>query len=375
MHDCYCFHHFCTVIIYIYSLYNYITHKVSARWGAPLRPANLSGRAISTVGGLDEEEEPNKTFCLPFVAKGEPLKTLSLHCLLAAVRSAHFSVAPFLGTIQFFPLTLQCAEHWIFSKWFSLALFPGFWLAPLWISSIFFLALQCAEHWFIVGLTLSSTRVSCLGRVLTSRFCGCLSTPVDNFPAWLHVSKNLDLDFHFHQFCDCEIFLWVGTTVTATKRRALQRQRSLARKQCFLHRSCLKIFHLTGLKRLVRILSGHHSRDPLLICRIKAAMASMVPPEKESWKCMRCRKVNKFSADYCPKCSRPWQEVIDRHFVDPRNAPPKSPRRQKAMPWVSKKSNFTHLSDFFYFTVIYCKFVGRQMKLVNTFTFHLNMWF
>ena len=206
MHDCYCFHHFCTVIIYIYSLYNYITHKVSARWGAPLRPANLSGRAISTVGGLDEEEEPNKTFCLPFVAKGEPLKTLSLHCLLAAVRSAHFSVAPFLGTIQFFPLTLQCAEHWIFSKWFSLALFPGFWLAPLWISSFFFLALQCAEHWFIVGLTLSSTRVSCLGRVLTSRFCGCLSTPVDNFPAWLHVSKNLDLDFHFHQFCDCEIF-------------------------------------------------------------------------------------------------------------------------------------------------------------------------
>ena len=119
--------------------------------------------------------------------------------------------------------------------------------------------------------------------------------------------------------------------MTATKRRALQRQRSLARKQCFLHPTCLRIFHLTGLKRLVRILSGHHSRDPLLICRIKAAMASMVLPEKESWKCMRCRKVNKFSADYCPKRSRPWQEVIDRHFVGPRNAPPKSPRRQKAM--------------------------------------------
>ena len=59
----------------------------------------------------------------------------------------------------------------------------------------------------------------------------------------------------------------------------------------------------------------------------------MVPPEKEPWKCFHCRKINKFSANYCPKCSRPWQEVIDRSYVDPRNVPPqgsrpKSPRRQ-----------------------------------------------
>ena len=88
-----------------------------------------------------------------------------------------------------------------------------------------------------------------------------------------------------------------------------------------------------GLKRIAKVLNAHHSRDPLLICRIRAAMASMVPPEKESWKCFHCRKINKFSANYCPKCSRPWQEVIDRSYVDPRNVPPqgsrpKSPRRQ-----------------------------------------------
>ena len=57
-------------------------------------------------------------------------------------------------------------------------------------------------------------------------------------------------------------------------------------------------------------------------------MANMIPPEKESWKCSSCRKINKFRANYCPKCSRPWQEVIDRQFVDPRNLAPKSPRRQ-----------------------------------------------
>ena len=41
----------------------------------------------------------------------------------------------------------------------------------------------------------------------------------------------------------------------------------------------------------------------------------------------------------------------------------------------SRKRVILHILVIYYFTVIYCKFVGTQMKLVNTFTFHLNMWF
>ena len=40
-----------------------------------------------------------------------------------------------------------------------------------------------------------------------------------------------------------------------------------------------------------------------------------------------------------------------------------------------RKRVILHILVIYYFTVIYCKFVGTQMKLVNTFTFHLNMWF
>ena len=39
----------------------------------------------------------------------------------------------------------------------------------------------------------------------------------------------------------------------------------------------------------------------------------------------------------------------------------------------SRKRVILHILVIYYFTVIYCKFVGTQMKLVNTFTFHLNM--
>jgi len=39
----------------------------------------------------------------------------------------------------------------------------------------------------------------------------------------------------------------------------------------------------------------------------------------------------------------------------------------------SRKRVILHILVIYYFTVIYCKFVGMQMKLVNTFTFHLNM--
>ena len=39
----------------------------------------------------------------------------------------------------------------------------------------------------------------------------------------------------------------------------------------------------------------------------------------------------------------------------------------------SRKRVILHILVIYYFTVIYCKFVGTQMKLVNTFTCHLNM--
>eukprot|EP00435_Cladocopium_sp_Y103_P035919 s36_g9.t1 len=57
-------------------------------------------------------------------------------------------------------------------------------------------------------------------------------------------------------------------------------------------------------------------------------MTSAVPPERESWKCSRCRKINKYSANNCPKCGRYWQSVIDHSFVDPRNRS-ESPRGRR----------------------------------------------
>eukprot|EP00435_Cladocopium_sp_Y103_P070986 s444_g36.t1 len=57
-------------------------------------------------------------------------------------------------------------------------------------------------------------------------------------------------------------------------------------------------------------------------------MAAAVPPERESWTCGRCRKINKYSANNCPKCGRYWQNVIDHNFVDPRNRS-KSPRGRR----------------------------------------------
>ena len=122
--------------------------------------------------------------------------------------------------------------------------------------------------------------------------------------------------------------LFFRTTVSATKRRALRRQRSVARQRWHLHRTGQRILLPSGLKRVLRILSSHHSKDHRFIARIQAAMTS-IPQSKESWKCMSCRRVNKFSADYCPKCSRPWQEVMDRSFVDPRNLQAQSPRGQR----------------------------------------------
>ena len=68
-----------------------------------------------------------------------------------------------------------------------------------------------------------------------------------------------------------------------------------------------------GLLRIKNTLSQHHSRDPALIRRIVAEMASQKLP---AWKCLNCRRMVKGNDAFCPACGQHWEVCMDRYHQD-----------------------------------------------------------
>ena len=78
----------------------------------------------------------------------------------------------------------------------------------------------------------------------------------------------------------------VFPTITPSKRRSLRRGRATARRQWFLFAEGLILLNQDQLQRIYIKLARHHSFDPKLLTRIKAAMGlqpckSVRPPQQE----------------------------------------------------------------------------------------------
>ena len=102
----------------------------------------------------------------------------------------------------------------------------------------------------------------------------------------------------------------LGTTATATVRRAERRRRAQARLAWFLHKKGVVILSHRQLARIHHLLRLHHSRDSGFLRAIIAAMSDNAP-----WRCISCKQLRKHTATYCQICQLPWQQAIDRTYV------------------------------------------------------------
>ena len=121
------------------------------------------------------------------------------------------------------------------------------------------------------------------------------------------------------------LFLNFLDTITPSQRRSTRRKRAVARFRWHLHRTGLQILTIDQLSLLRTILSAHHSRDPLLLRRIRAEMANM-QQENAGWKCKYCKKLRAKNAWFCDLCGTAWEDCIE--YSKPRTSQSRSSSRR-----------------------------------------------
>eukprot|EP00435_Cladocopium_sp_Y103_P003270 s5032_g1.t1 len=115
-------------------------------------------------------------------------------------------------------------------------------------------------------------------------------------------------------------------------RRRQRRDRAVARRRWFLHRSGQVILSSAQLWELHLKLQQHHSRDPAFLRRVRAAMTAL------PWRCP-CGRKNRKTAWNCPDCTGSWQygtpvveknqQEVPQQYSHTQHAGGKSPRRQQ----------------------------------------------
>ena len=105
------------------------------------------------------------------------------------------------------------------------------------------------------------------------------------------------------------LVILVAANITPSKRRSARRKRAIARFRWHLHRTGLRILTAEQLRALATTLSKHHSRDPGLLRRILAAMASQ-QQDNSGWMCGNCKKLRAKNAWFCDLCGSAWEDCI-----------------------------------------------------------------
>ena len=97
-----------------------------------------------------------------------------------------------------------------------------------------------------------------------------------------------------------DFFLDTPVTASATTRRNQRRHNAKTRLAWYLHRKGIAVLSRRLLLKLQSQLRHHHSKDPILLRSIQAAMTSKHP----SWRCSNCHVVMKGSFPRCWKLDR-----------------------------------------------------------------------
>jgi len=85
----------------------------------------------------------------------------------------------------------------------------------------------------------------------------------------------------------------------------------------FLHRKGQQRQLASGLTRIRSVLGKHHSKDPVFLNKILAAIPTAMKKKHPTWRCSHCHVVMKGTFPRCWKCGTEWQHCNDASFVPP----------------------------------------------------------
>ena len=157
------------------------------------------------------------------------------------------------------------------------------------------------------------------------------------FQVILYVQGDKDLPlllFHpEHRGSDPWLPLWTSSWTHRSRHRLLRGEISGGRGQrpWYLHRKGIAVLSHRLLLKLQSQLRHHHSKDPILLRSIQAAMTS----KHASWRCSNCHVVMKGSFPRCWKCGQEWATCNDTAFVPPEHRQQRSYNQQSGQqpPW------------------------------------------
>lgn len=106
-------------------------------------------------------------------------------------------------------------------------------------------------------------------------------------------------------------FLPVASILSSTQRRKARRLRATARRVVWLYKKGWVFASKARLLHCRKILSQHHSADPVFLRSIqRAAMEDYQQRGKPApWKCGPCKRMVKGRESYCPACYGHWSVV------------------------------------------------------------------
>ena len=93
----------------------------------------------------------------------------------------------------------------------------------------------------------------------------------------------------------------------------------MARHELYCHKRQLHTLSVQRLKKHLRVLSTHHSKDQNHLAFVAQLAATMT--QRVSWRCVPCWTVNSRAHDFCPKCGIEWKYVYDVNFTPPEHQP------------------------------------------------------
>ena len=114
-------------------------------------------------------------------------------------------------------------------------------------------------------------------------------------------------------------------TIKPTQRRRARRARATARREIYLAKRRFIRLTPARLQHHLQRLAAHHSFDPeehKAILQSKVIMATLT---QESWRCTRCKQVQRKGANFCQRCGADWENFYDYDF-QPQNKDTQQPR-------------------------------------------------
>lgn len=99
--------------------------------------------------------------------------------------------------------------------------------------------------------------------------------------------------------------------LTPTQRRRQRKHRALARRLWHGIKSGQRTGDTQTLNWIWTTLSQHHSRDPLLLWRVRTACKTTAAMDRQGWKCGVCRIMNRKKAEFCQTCGGHWHTCFE----------------------------------------------------------------